>query len=130
MSEGVSGIGGQSSSDIRTDYMKLLITQLQNQNPLEPVSNDQMAMQLAQFSQLEQLENVNSRFASLLTAMDDSYANSLLGKKVTFQQETEDGPGEPQTGLVEEISNENSAVELLIGSSRVSLEDVLSIKNP
>ncbi len=41
-----------SSSKIQTDYMKLLVTQLQNQNPLEPLDNNEMASQLAQFSQL------------------------------------------------------------------------------
>ncbi|MHC4424212.1 MAG: flagellar hook capping FlgD N-terminal domain-containing protein, partial [Planctomycetota bacterium] len=44
-----------SASDIQMDYMKLLITQLQNQNPLEPLSNNEMASQLAQFSSLQQL---------------------------------------------------------------------------
>ena len=49
-----------SASEIQSDYMALLVTQLQNQNPLEPMDNQDMAAQLAQFSQLQQLENVNS----------------------------------------------------------------------
>ena len=50
-----------SASKIQMDYMNLLITQLQNQNPLEPLDNNQMATQLAQLSQLQQLESMNKK---------------------------------------------------------------------
>ena len=48
-----------TASEIQMDYMKLLVVQLQNQNPLEPLNNNEMASQLAQFSQLSQLETMN-----------------------------------------------------------------------
>jgi flagellar hook assembly protein FlgD len=76
-----------SASTIQMDYMKLLVTQLQNQNPLEPMNNDQMASQLAQFSQLQQLETMNASFANVLATTKRNYANSLLGKNVTFYSE-------------------------------------------
>jgi flagellar basal-body rod modification protein FlgD len=63
-----------SASDIQMDYMKLLITQLQNQNPLEPLSNNEMASQLAQFSSLQQLESMSSSFADVLVTINRSYA--------------------------------------------------------
>ena len=80
------------------DYMTLLITELQNQNPLEPLSNQQMAQQLAQFSQLEMTEEINnnietmnstmgtmnSTFRGALLMAELDYARSLLGKQVTF----------------------------------------------
>jgi len=71
----VSGIS--TASDIQMDYMKLLIAQLRNQNPLEPLDNNEMASQLAQFSALQQLESMNSSFAEVLTLTNRSYANSL-----------------------------------------------------
>ena len=52
-----------SASQIRTDYLNLLITQLRNQNPLEPMDNNEMAAQLAQFSPLEQMENMSGSLA-------------------------------------------------------------------
>ena len=54
-----------SSSDIQLDYMKLLVTQLRNQNPLEPMDSNDMASQLAQFSQLQQLELANGNLSSI-----------------------------------------------------------------
>jgi len=54
-----------SATDLQTDYMKLLVTQLQNQNPLEPLDNKDMSAQLAQFSQLQQTENLNTSFGNV-----------------------------------------------------------------
>lgn len=119
-----------SSSDIRTDYMQLLITQLQNQNPLEPMNNDQMSMQLAQFSQLEQLENMNSRFADVLGALDEAQAGGLLGKQISFQPEQEGESGAAVEGLVDEIHQYDEGVRLSVGNYQVKLSDVLSIRNP
>ena len=105
-----------SSSKIQTDYMKLLVTQLQNQNPLEPMDNDQMASQLAQFSQLEQLESMNSSFADVLTATKRNYANSLLDKNVTFYSSDEiAGTLEKKTGNVDSVFNEPDTGESLLG---------------
>ena len=52
----MSALTGMTSSagEIRTNYMNLLVTQLRHQNPLEPMDNNEMASQLALFSQLEQ----------------------------------------------------------------------------
>ena len=76
-----------TASSIQMDYMKLLITQLQNQNPLEPLDNNEMASQLAQFSELQQLESLNSSFANILSTTQRNYANSLIGKEIAFASE-------------------------------------------
>jgi len=73
-----------SASNLKLDYMNLLVTQLQNQNPLEPMSNEDMSAQLAQFSQLEQLENLNTRFDQVLQSTQRSFANDMVGKQVSF----------------------------------------------
>ncbi|MCH8217810.1 MAG: hypothetical protein IH892_13685, partial [Planctomycetes bacterium] len=62
----VSVLQSPTTSDIKTDYMKLLVTQLQNQNPLDPMSNSDLTAQLTQFSQLEQLEAMGRSFDGVL----------------------------------------------------------------
>lgn len=105
-----------SSSSIQMDYMKLLIAQLQNQNPLEPLDNNEMSSQLAQFSQLEQLESMNSNFAQVLETAERSYANSLLGKNVTFYAEDEITGGlETKVGTVDSVFNDLETGESLLG---------------
>lgn len=49
----------------KDDFLKLLVTQLRYQNPLEPMDNNEYIAQLAQFSSLEQMQNLNLQVANL-----------------------------------------------------------------
>ena len=119
-----------SASNLQMDYMNLLITQLQNQNPLEPLDNNEMAAQLAQFSQLQQLESMNNSFAEVLSATELSYANSLLGKEVTFIMENETGASEIISGKVEQVFNNIDGEILLgIGNYMLAPKDIISVNN-
>ena len=119
-----------TASSIQMDYMKLLITQLQNQNPLEPLDNNEMASQLAQFSQLQQLESMNSSFAGVLSTTERNYANSLIGKEISFASENETGTRDITSGIVEEvIHNVDGEIILVTGDHAIALEDVISVKN-
>ncbi|MBN2133962.1 MAG: hypothetical protein JW741_30950 [Sedimentisphaerales bacterium] len=118
-----------SASDIQMDYMKLLVTQLQNQNPLEPLDNNEMAAQLAQFSELEQLENMNASFSRVLDSVQQSYASSLIGKDVSFNARADDGTPEMQTGEVEEVIMGNDGdITLVVDGQNVRLADVTAIR--
>lgn len=105
-----------SASNIQMDYMKLLVTQLQNQNPLEPLDNNEMASQLAQFSSLQQLESMNLSFADVLVTINRSYANSLLGRNVTFYARDEmSGALDKVIGTVDSVFNDPETGESLLG---------------
>ena len=69
--------GTQDSLD-KQAFLKLLTTQLQHQNPLEPMDNQQFVAQMAEFSALEQMQNLNKNFA----AMALMQASTILGKYV------------------------------------------------
>jgi flagellar basal-body rod modification protein FlgD len=119
-----------AASDIQMDYMKLLVTQLQNQNPLEPLDNNDMAAQLAQFSQLQQMEGLNASFGQVLESVQRSYASSLIGKEVSFQTSAADGTTETKTGAVEEVTiGENGDIILAVGDENVNLADVIAIRD-
>ena len=123
----VSSIG--TASDLQMDYMKLLITQLQNQNPLEPLNNNEMASQLAQFSSLQQLESMNSTFAQVLDIANHTYANSLIGKEVSFLGETPEGTVDILRGVVEQVYKKNGENFLIVGDYVLGLKDIISVKN-
>jgi len=70
----------------KDDFMKLMSAQLKYQDPISPVKNEEMAAQLAQFSALEQMMNVNSTLEKMVSAQKPSehmLAASLIGKRVT-----------------------------------------------
>jgi flagellar basal-body rod modification protein FlgD len=119
-----------SASDIQMDYMKLLVTQLQNQNPLEPLDNKDMTAQLAQFSQLQQMEGLNSSFSKVLESVQRSYASSLIGKEVSFRARAADGTTETKTGKVSEVTiGDKGDILLSIDGEKVNLADVISIRD-
>lgn len=104
-----------SAQNMQMDYLKLLVTQLQNQNPLEPMDNQEMAMQLAQFSQLELLEKMSVTFQKVLQATDRSQAATLIGKRVTFLA----------PGAFNESAGRVSGVEIIKDEARLRIGSVL-----
>ncbi len=119
-----------SAGGLQTDYMKLLVTQLQNQNPLEPLDNKDMSAQLAQFSQLQQTENLNTSFSKVLESVQRSYASSLIGKEVSFKVPAADGTLQTQTGDVDEVViGADGTLLLRVDDRQVKLADVISIRD-
>lgn len=109
----VSGISGAASAsdlapspastgstDLGQDaFLRLLTTQLQYQDPLDPMSNEEFVSQLAQFSSLEQLQSLNDGMESLYvvnTSMNNASMVSLIGQDVVAYSDTfhYDGEGD------------------------------------
>ena len=67
----------------KDDFLKLFITQLVHQNPMEPINNDQFIAQMAQFSAVEQATNTASTVAKMLTAQEET--NELLSMMLYYQ---------------------------------------------
>ena len=75
-----------NSSAITADYntfLKLLVTQLQNQDPTNPVDNTEQIAQLASFSAVEQQTQTNAKLDMLLTYAGLDQASSMVGKYIT-----------------------------------------------
>lgn len=74
------------SNDLgKNEFLQLLVTQLNNQNPLEPQENGEFIAQLAQFSTVEGVEKLNSSVSTMLSGYQSSQAlqaSSLVGRKV------------------------------------------------
>ena len=82
---GMTAIGDPGGDMGKDEFMTLLIAQLQNQDPLEPVSNEDFVAQLATFSNLEQLQDINAGTQTgliLQQSMANELASALIGKDV------------------------------------------------
>jgi len=115
------------------DFLKLLITQLRNQDPLEPMKDQEFIAQLASFSSLEQVTNLNKQFGDLNSYLKDSLyalssvqqATACLGNEIEYL----DGE-ELKTGVVEAVKIESGMPILIVGDQKVDLADVKSIRRP
>lgn len=77
-------VNGRTSSQQlgKDDFLKLLLTQLTNQDPTSPMEDTQFISQMAQFSSLEQMTNMNESFKKMVGVINSSQATSTLGKSV------------------------------------------------
>jgi|HubBroStandDraft_6_1064221.scaffolds.fasta_scaffold631008_2 flagellar basal-body rod modification protein FlgD len=88
----------------QNDFLKLMIAQLQAQNPLEPSNGNEYVTELAQFTQLEQTTN-------LASASELSNAVQLIGHTVTY---ADPSTGSTVTGKVESVQSASSGPTLTI----------------
>jgi flagellar basal-body rod modification protein FlgD len=80
--QGPKSSNGQTIS--QNDFLQLLVTQLQNQDPLNPMENEEFAVQLATFSQLEQLIQINDKIGVNQGGMPPGSLASYLGHEVAL----------------------------------------------
>ncbi|HVS20092.1 MAG TPA: flagellar hook capping FlgD N-terminal domain-containing protein [Planctomycetota bacterium] len=129
--------GTQSTADAklgRNAFMELLVSQLKNQDPLAPTSNDEMLAQLAQFSSLEQLEELNDNLVGLAVlqqsnALMDQLTSSsaLIGQHVKY---TDPDSGNEAWGDVSSVKIADGLAVLNIGGKDVPLVNVLEVSQP
>lgn len=110
-----------SQSLDKDTFMKLLITQMQYQDPLNPMDNQQMLAQLAQFSALEQMKNV-------ATSTEKQTAQGLVGQYVEYYHTDPDTKeAEYRTNKVDYAKIEGSKTLLGIGGIEIEIGDVSKV---
>jgi len=117
-------ISGALENDLNRDaFLRLLMEQIRNQDPLDPMDNSAMVAQLAQFSALEQMNNVNTGIQALTQSLQQSLSfmsgASLIGRTVTWF----DSEG-PQRGAVDAVTLNDGAVQLRVDGQVVPLNAV------
>ncbi len=105
----------------KTEFLNLLVTQLRYQDPLNPVDDKQFIAQLAQFSSLEQMQNMNN-------SITQSQAYSLLGKKVEASV-TDESTKEVTAvqGYVSAVKTRFGKVYVVVNGKDIPVESITNV---
>jgi len=131
----IYGSGTTSSSQLGKDsFMNLLVTQLKSQDPMAPTQSDEMLAQLAQFSSLEQMSNLNDNIVGLAVLQQSNAlmsqltsSSSLIGQNVKF---SDPASGDDVWGTVDSVKITDGLAVLSIGGEDVPLTNVLEVGPP
>ncbi len=111
----------------KASFLQLMLTQLQNQDPLDPVENDQMILQQAAFAQVEATEQLKD---SVLATNMIAQASSMVGKFAQFEVFNEGlQTFEYFNGKVDSILIGDGTVALQVGDQNFTQEQVVQIFN-
>ena len=113
-----------STSDLgKDDFLKLMLAQLQHQDPLKPMDDTAFIAQTAQFNALDQMTKLNTTITALFNAQQITEASGMIGKTVSAL----DTDNKPVQGVVSAASVESGVAMLHVGSSRVQLDKVTAV---
>jgi len=134
-------MGGQNNPDLnsvdkqakkeldRNAFFKLLITQLQNQDPLKPMEDKEFIAQMAQFSSLEQMNNMNENMNKFMDVQKINQNSALIGKTVE-KEVTQDDKTNKVKGEVVKVSFEEGNTYAHLdneNNDKINVDDITAI---
>jgi flagellar basal-body rod modification protein FlgD len=123
-----------SAASDKNAFTKLLVAQLQNQDPMAPQDNQAMVAQLAQFSSLEQMQQLNQNIMGLAVLQQTNavmsqltQSSALIGQNVTY---IDPASNEEHTGTVSKVKILEGVATLEIGGQDIPLGNVTGVLGP
>ena len=104
-------VGGSRDTVKASDFLKLLVAQLSNQDPLDPMDDKEFMAQMAQFTSLEEMSSLNKTMSNFVQNQQASAASAYLGRDVTILRESGSG-----------IEVEGSVTAIKIGKGSAQVE--------
>ena len=124
-----SSAGGLENFD-STEFLRLMITALQNQDPLDPMDNSEILAQIGQIRSISASDQLRETLASVLTGQNLATASGLIGKEVRALSDN----GSDVVGVVDKVSievdpNDDSdrSLKIHIGSQQFDIDNIREI---
>lgn len=124
VSKAAKTTGGELGKD---QFLKILITQLKNQDPMQPLQDKEFIAQMAQFSSVEQLTNMATEMKALRESL--GMASGLIGKSITWTNKDSSGNETENSGIVQAITFKKGIQYAIVDSAEVSLDKITKIEN-
>ncbi|MCH1623780.1 flagellar hook assembly protein FlgD [Fredinandcohnia quinoae] len=130
----------KTGSDIlgKDDFLKILMTQLQNQDPMNPMEDKDFIAQMATFSSLEQMTNMNKTLEKFVNSQSGELLlkySSMIGKEVEYSYKDTDANGDEVTktgsGVVKSISQKSDFIQLeLEDGTTIYNDEIIKVSEP
>jgi len=111
----------------KDDFLKILVEQLKNQNPAEPLKDREFIAQMAQFSSVEQLMNMAGEMTALRQSL--GFVSGMIGKEVAWTTIDETGASVTGSGVVEAVIIKDGTQFVKVGGADVAVDDLTAITN-
>jgi flagellar basal-body rod modification protein FlgD len=108
------------------DFMQMLVTQLKNQDPLNPTSSDQILQQISEIDNIQATASLTSSLNSVSLGQSLATASNMIGKQVQGL----DSSGNKVSGIVDSVSVAKGAASLNVGSQTLTLSNVSQVSDP
>jgi flagellar basal-body rod modification protein FlgD len=118
-----STTGGGFNNLTTADFMKMLIAELQNQDPTQPMSNQDLLSQLSTMSQLQSTQDLDTALQSNTNNQQLSTAASFIGKAV----QGKDSNNNPVTGVASQAILQSGTAYVTVGNSLVPLANITAV---
>jgi len=125
----------------KDQFLKILITQLQNQDPMQPMEDKEFIAQMAQFSSVEQLVNISSKLEALGKSLGT--VSSMIGKEISWissakknddlswkADKGKDDNGTLRQGIVDSIIVRDGVQYAKVGNDEIKLDEIIQVSNP
>ncbi len=121
----VSSVGSVASSAVSKDeFLRLFVAQLKNQSPLDPLKGHEFIAQLAQFSSVEQLTNLNTSFADEFKFPQLLGGGDLIGRNATYVDTTFGGTGQ---GVIQGYKLNGDSTSVIIDNKEIPISNITGI---
>lgn len=119
----------------KDDFLRLLVTQLKYQDPTNPMDNQEFIAQMASFSSLEQMQNMNTGFTKLATTINETLvpnlmmqqASDMIGKEVCYTSTASDGTVSTETGVIESVVIKSGVAYAVINGEEVATSSITEL---
>jgi flagellar basal-body rod modification protein FlgD len=121
---GITKAAADSAMLGKDDFLKLLVSQLQHQDPMNPVDDKDFMGQMAQFTSVEQLTNMATSIDRMSTASQSTQSIALIGKTVTWKKED----GSSGEGVATSVSFKDGAISISVGEDQIAPNEIETVK--
>lgn len=120
-----SGSAASAARLTRDEFLKILVAEMSNQDPLAPMDNQELLNQMANMQNLEATSSLTDTLKEMHAFQQMGAASALIGKLVKGI----DDEGSPVSGVVSKVVAQNGTVRLVVDDKNMSLGNVQEILN-